>query len=65
MSQFILRRKSRVYQQGDSNSPKIRVKPDTYALLTSWANETGMPMTELAGRAINYAAENLMWSDEG
>lgn len=64
MSRFVLKRKSRPFQQGDSNSPKIRVKPDTYALLTVWAQETGLPITELARQAVNYAAEHLAWEGE-
>jgi len=28
------------------------------------AQETGLPITELARRAINFAAENLTWADE-
>ena len=64
MARFILKRKSKSFQQGDSNSPKIRVKPDTYALLTVWAQETGLPITELARRAISFAAENLTWDGE-
>lgn len=63
MAQFVLKRRSKSFQQGDSNSPKIRVKPDTYALLTVWAQETGLPITELARRAISFAAENLTWED--
>lgn len=64
MSRFVLKRKSRAFQQGDSNSPKIRIKPDTYALLTTWSQETGLSLTELARNAVAFAAENLIWEEE-
>ena len=52
MENFVLKRKSRAFQQCDSNSPKIGVKPETYALLAVWAQETGLPITELVRRAV-------------
>ena len=60
---FVLTYYSREYGQIE-NTPRIRVKQEAYDTLVEWAHETGLPLSELASRAIAFAAEHLTYVKE-
>ena len=64
MNKFVLVRKNRRYIQ-DGDRMKINVRPETYKVLTEWAVETGLPIVELAAKAVQYANDNLAYIEEG
>lgn len=59
---FILVR--RKYRQGGSNAAKIHVQPQTYETLQAWAAKTGLPLSELAARAVAFAEAHAVFVDE-
>ncbi len=60
---FILVRKPREYRQGDKR-PVVRVSLQTYGKLSEWAAETGIPISEIANRAVEYASRHMVFVDE-
>lgn len=57
-SKFTLSRTPVQYKQTDK-WPKIRVRRDTYAILTAWAAWSHCSIGEIVERVVNFAAENL------
>lgn len=57
---FVLVRKQRDYKQTDK-FPKIRVPLETYEKMTEWAAESGLSISELARRAVEYADRHLAY----
>lgn len=60
---FILVRTQREYRQGDKR-PVVRVSLHTYNKLAEWAAETGISISELANRAVEYAERHAAFVDE-
>lgn len=59
---FILERK-RKYVQTD-RSPKIHVSQKTYSTLASWAEQTGIPLSSIVDRTVQFAEDHLVLIDE-
>ncbi len=55
---FMLVRRSVAYKQTD-NHPKIRIQKSTYDKLTYWAVETGLSVSELVKRTVDYAERHI------
>lgn len=60
---FILVRKPRDYRQIDKR-PTVRVSHETYEKLTGWAAETGISISELTNKAVEYAGKHLAYVSE-
>lgn len=60
---FILVRKPRDYKQTDK-FPKIRIPLETYERLTEWASETGISISKLTKRAVDYCDKHLAYVSE-
>lgn len=61
---FILMRKPTIGKQSGDKYPRIRTMPDAYDILVEWSVETGLPISELASRAIRYADKNKAYVEE-
>ena len=58
---FVLPRKA--YGQTD-RWPRVRVKQETYDIITAMASQSGLSLSDVVGRAVRYAAENLEYVEE-
>lgn len=59
---FVLVRQQRKYT-AKSKWPKVHVSADTYQTLAEWAAETGRPLSDLVGQAVDFAEKNLVYVD--
>lgn len=64
MDKFVLKRKIRRFKQGDSDRPKIYIRPETYNILCEWAIETGQSLADVTEMAVDFAGEHLVWDCE-
>ena len=46
------------YKQADSQ-PKIRITQEAYAVLTNLCAKTAIPMSQIASKAVLFAAQHL------
>lgn len=60
---FIMTRKIAKGAQTKAKWPMIRVHQVAYKLLHEIATETGLPVVEIATKAIQYAYKNLEYCD--
>lgn len=60
---FTLVRKSRSYAQ-KTKWPKVHTSEATYAKLTEWAEETGLPLSVLVGKAVDFADAHCVFVEE-
>ena len=60
---FILVRKTKSGNQDDKR-PHIRVSKENYDTLVEWSALTGKSITEVASRALSFAAAHLEIVDE-
>lgn len=60
---FILVRKPKTGKQND-NRPLIRISAEAYETLARWASLTGKSITDVATRAVEFAAAHAEIVDE-
>lgn len=60
---FVLVRDMSPYKQS-CKYPKVHVSQTTYEQLVDWAIQTKLPLSELIGRAVAFAAEHAVIVDE-
>ena len=59
-NKFVLKAKRLPYVEEDSR-PVVKISAESYNLLVDMANESGMPLSKIASKAINYAAKNVIY----
>lgn len=59
-NKFILKAKRLPYVEEDRR-PVVKITGEAYNLLIDMANESGMPLSKVASRAIKYAADNVVY----
>ena len=61
MEAFVLKGKKFVYKRkNDSEQAVVRITPEAYNALVDMANESILPIKEIASQAILYANRNLV-----
>lgn len=61
MEAFVLKGKKFVYKRkNDSEQAVVRITPEAYNALVDMANESVLPIKEIASQAILYANRNLV-----
>lgn len=60
---FILERKSTFSYKQSDKYPKIRIPAETYDSLADICAETGLPMTRLVTKMVDFATKRLVFID--